>query len=89
LDGVIGHLRIWKASSSSHPRSGRPKAMPLSYAEIKRQLESMPLIVGESRDHPERVLIVGKFAVFYEVFESSATVMVYRVHYRGYPKIDV
>lgn len=60
-----------------------------AYKTVNAQLAHRSDEVGESREGSERVLIVGPLAAFYEVFEASATVMIYRVHYRGYPKIDV
>ena len=60
-----------------------------SFREAQLILEDRPDEAGESREDKARVLIAGNLAVFYEVFEEPETVLVYRIHYRGYPKIDV
>ena len=54
--------------------------------EIEMRLDLSPHTEGESRDEPERVLIVGPLSARYEVFESEQVVLIYSVVY--YPRIQ-
>jgi hypothetical protein len=50
--------------------------------KIVRLLSTTPLTCGESREDPERVLIVPPLTVFFEVFEEDKVVMIYQAKYR-------
>lgn len=52
--------------------------------EIELRLSFSPLVEGESREPPERVLIVGPLTVRYEVFESQQVALIYSAIY--YPR---
>jgi hypothetical protein len=52
--------------------------------EIELRLSFSPLEEGESREPPERVLIIGPLTARYEVFEEAQVVLIYSGIY--YPR---
>ncbi len=54
-----------------------PEPLLRALDEIELRLAASPLTEGESRDHPERVLIAHPLSVRYEVFEAAQVVLIY------------
>jgi hypothetical protein len=54
-------------------------AISRSVAEIELRLSDNPAAEGESRDGPERVLIVHPLIATFEVFEATQLVLIYEV----------
>jgi hypothetical protein len=54
-------------------------AISRSVAEIELRLSDNPVAEGESRDGPERVLIVHPLSATFEVFEATQLVLIYEV----------
>ena len=55
------------------------EAFSRSVAEIELRLSDSPATEGESRNGPERILIVHPLSATFEVFEAKQLVLIYEV----------
>lgn len=66
-------------------QGGDTEAITRAAARIDQLLANDPADQGESRDHYERVLIVGPLTVVFEVFEDERVALILKLvhHPRG------